>query len=136
MADYTPEVRKVLRAAGWRYDRPGGGDHEIWVHPTTSKHVAVDREILSPHTPNGILQYAGSPKQFRPKTTIDTISMFAVGSGRAHPAASDLSTFSDGAKKLAPETAWVKSIKWSCSPSPAVPIMRLNIRSGMARSLV
>lgn len=64
MADYAPEVRKALRAAGWRYERPGKGDHEVWLKPGTGKHVAVDGKILSRHTANGILKQAGLPKQF------------------------------------------------------------------------
>jgi len=64
VADYAPEVRKALRAAGWRYERPGKGDHETWVNPTSGKHVSVDGKILSRHTANGILKQAGLPKQF------------------------------------------------------------------------
>ena len=64
MADYAPEVRKALRAAGWRYERPGKGDHQTWLNPTTGKHVSVDGKILSRHTANGILKEAGLPKQF------------------------------------------------------------------------
>jgi predicted RNA binding protein YcfA (HicA-like mRNA interferase family) len=64
VADYAPKVKQTLRAAGWRYDRPGKGDHEVWVNPATGKHVAVDGKILSRHTANGILKQAGQPKQF------------------------------------------------------------------------
>jgi len=64
VADYAPEVRKALRAAGWRYERPGKGDHQTWLNPTTGKHVSVDGKILSRHTANGILKEAGLPKQF------------------------------------------------------------------------
>jgi predicted RNA binding protein YcfA (HicA-like mRNA interferase family) len=64
VADYAPKVKQALRAAGWRYDRPGKGDHEVWVNPATSKHVAVDGKILSRHTVHEILKQAGRPKQF------------------------------------------------------------------------
>lgn len=64
MADYAPGVRKALRGAGWRYERPGKGDHETWVNAATGKHVSVDAKILSRHTANGILKQAGLPKQF------------------------------------------------------------------------
>lgn len=64
MADYAPEVKTALRAAGWRYDRPGKGDHEVWKNPVTGRHVTVDGKILSRHTANGILKQAGLPKQF------------------------------------------------------------------------
>lgn len=64
MADYAPEVRRILQAAGWRYDRAGRGDHEVWINPATAKHVTIDAKILSRHTANGILKQAGLPKQF------------------------------------------------------------------------
>jgi hypothetical protein len=31
MADHTYTVKQALRAAGWRHERPGKGDHEVWV---------------------------------------------------------------------------------------------------------
>jgi len=64
VADYAPELKKVLRAAGWRFLRSGRGDHEIWFNPTTCKHVSVDAKIRSRHTANGILKQAGLPKHF------------------------------------------------------------------------
>ena len=64
MADYAPEVKKALHAAGWRYDRAGKGDHEVWVNPATGMHVAVDGKIVSRHMANGILKQAGLTKQF------------------------------------------------------------------------
>jgi predicted RNA binding protein YcfA (HicA-like mRNA interferase family) len=64
VADYAADVKKALRAAGWRYERPGKGDHETWRNPKTGKHVSVDGKILSRHTANGILKEAGLPKQF------------------------------------------------------------------------
>jgi len=56
--------------------------------------------------------------------------------GRPDDDLSDLSMASEGAKKVAPETAWLYSIRWSCKPSPVVPIMRLNIFSGISRFLL
>jgi predicted RNA binding protein YcfA (HicA-like mRNA interferase family) len=64
VADYAPEVRKLLRAAGWRFGRPGKGDHEVWMNEATGRHVIVDSKILSRHTANGILKQAGLPKKF------------------------------------------------------------------------
>jgi hypothetical protein len=29
VADYTPALKRVLRAAGCSFERPGKGDHEI-----------------------------------------------------------------------------------------------------------
>lgn len=64
MADYSPEVKKVLGAAGWQFERSGKGDHEIWYNPATRRHVTIDHKIRSRHTANGILKQAGLPKQF------------------------------------------------------------------------
>jgi predicted RNA binding protein YcfA (HicA-like mRNA interferase family) len=64
VASISVGVISVLRAAGWRHDRPGKGDHEVWVNQATGKHVAVDGKILSRHTANEILKQAGLPKQF------------------------------------------------------------------------
>ena len=64
MADYAPDVRRALRAAGWRYLRPGKGDHAVWTNPATGRCVIVDGKILSRHTANGVLKQAGLPKQF------------------------------------------------------------------------
>jgi hypothetical protein len=46
VADYAPEVRKLLRTAGWRFGRPGKGDHEVWMNEATSRHVIVDSKFL------------------------------------------------------------------------------------------
>jgi predicted RNA binding protein YcfA (HicA-like mRNA interferase family) len=64
VADYAPTVRKLLRAAGWRFERFGKGDHQIWGKPETARYVTVDSKILSRHTANGILKQAGLPKKF------------------------------------------------------------------------
>jgi hypothetical protein len=39
VADYAPKVKQALRAAGWRYERPGKGDHEVWVNPATGNRM-------------------------------------------------------------------------------------------------
>lgn len=64
MADYSPEVKTILRAHGCKFDRPGKEDHEIWYSPITKKKFPVDNKILSRHTANGILKQAGIPKAF------------------------------------------------------------------------
>ena len=64
MADYTPELKRVLRAAGCRFERPGKGDHEIWFSPTTAWRFPVDAKIKSRHTANAVLKQAGLPKRF------------------------------------------------------------------------
>jgi predicted RNA binding protein YcfA (HicA-like mRNA interferase family) len=62
MANYTPEVKKILRANGCNFERQGKGDHEIWHSPITNRKIAVDSKILSRHTANAILKQAGIPK--------------------------------------------------------------------------
>jgi hypothetical protein len=63
MKSFTPELKKILREAGYRLVRYGKGDHEIWESPTGG-HVVVDGNIKSRHSANGVLKQAGLPKQF------------------------------------------------------------------------
>jgi hypothetical protein len=64
MADYAPQLKKLLREAGCSFHRQGKGDHEIWFSPHTEKHFPVDSKIKSRHTANGILKQAGLAKVF------------------------------------------------------------------------
>ena len=64
MADYSPEVKRILRANGCYFRRHGKDDHEIWYSPITNRYFPVDSKILSRHTANGILKQAGLPKEF------------------------------------------------------------------------
>ena len=64
MADYSPEVKRILRAKGCYFHRQGKGDHEIWYSAITNRYFPVDTKILSRHTANGILKQAGLPKEF------------------------------------------------------------------------
>jgi hypothetical protein len=64
MASYTGDLKKILRAAGCFYDRPGKGDHEIWYSPITKLKFPVDHAIKSRHTANAVLKQAGLQKQF------------------------------------------------------------------------
>ena len=64
MADYTPELKRALRAAGCRPERPGKGDHEIWFSPITNRRFPVDSKIKSRHWANIVLKQAGLPKAF------------------------------------------------------------------------
>ena len=63
MADYSPDVKRVLRANGCYFHRQGKGDHEIWYSPITNRYFPVDNKILR-HTANGILKQAGLAKEF------------------------------------------------------------------------
>lgn len=64
MADYAPELRRILRAAGCTFQRSGKGDHEVWFSPITQRRFPVDGKIRSRHTANGVLKQAGLAKQF------------------------------------------------------------------------
>lgn len=64
MADYAPEVKRLLREAGCHLVRQGKGDHEIWFSPITGRRFVVDSKIKSRHTPNAVLKQAGLPKKF------------------------------------------------------------------------
>jgi predicted RNA binding protein YcfA (HicA-like mRNA interferase family) len=44
--------------------RSGKGSHEIWVNPSTGRHVTVPRTTKSRHTANDVLKQAGLPKKF------------------------------------------------------------------------
>jgi len=61
---FTPQLKKILRAAGCTFVRHGKGDHEIWTNPSTQKQFTVDGKILSRHTANAVLKEAGLPKKF------------------------------------------------------------------------
>jgi len=62
--DFTPELKRLLRAAGCYPVRSGKGDHEIWFSPISRRHFPVDGAIKSRHTANGVLKQAGLPKAF------------------------------------------------------------------------
>ena len=64
MANFTPEVKRILKAHNCRFDRHGKGDHEIWYSPISGKSFPVDANIKSRHTANEVLKQAGLPKAF------------------------------------------------------------------------
>lgn len=63
-SSYTPDVKKILRAANCTKVREVSGDHEIWHSPLTNRNFPVDHKILSRHTANAIMKQAGLPKAF------------------------------------------------------------------------
>jgi HicA toxin of bacterial toxin-antitoxin, len=63
-SSFTPELMRLLRAAGCRFERPGKGDHDIWYSPITNLRFPVDNKIKSRHTANAVLRQAGLPKHF------------------------------------------------------------------------
>jgi len=64
MADYSPQVKRILRDKGCYFHREGKGDHEIWYSPISKRYFPVDSKILSRHMANVILKQAGIPKAF------------------------------------------------------------------------
>jgi hypothetical protein len=64
VAGYTRDLKKILKKAGCKYDKPGKGDHEIWFSPITGRRFTVDANIKSRHTANGVLKEAGLEKEF------------------------------------------------------------------------
>jgi len=64
MADFAPELIRILRAAGCYFVRPGKGDHQIWFSPISNRNFVVDSKIKSRHTANAVLKQAGMQKQF------------------------------------------------------------------------
>jgi predicted RNA binding protein YcfA (HicA-like mRNA interferase family) len=64
MTDYTREIRKHLRDAGWQFHRHAKGDHEIWVHPTTGEKVTLDGKVRNRGLANKIVKDAGLGKKF------------------------------------------------------------------------
>jgi hypothetical protein len=64
MADFAPELIRLLRAAGCSFIRSGKGDHQIWFSPLSGRNFTVDSKIKSRHTANAVLKQAGLPKQF------------------------------------------------------------------------
>ena len=63
-SSFTPQIKKILRSHGCRFERQGKGDHEIWFSPITQRRFAVDNDIRSRHTANAILKQAGISARF------------------------------------------------------------------------
>ena len=64
MADFAPELLKLLRAHGCSFVRHGKGDHDIWWSPIRQRNFVVDGKIKSRHTANAVLKQAGIDKKF------------------------------------------------------------------------
>ena len=64
VASFTPELVRMLRAAGCQFVRHGKGDHDIWYYPKSELRFPVDHKIKSRHTANAALQQAGLAKRF------------------------------------------------------------------------
>lgn len=64
MADYAPQLKRLIKDAGCTFRRQAKGDHELWYSPHTDRHFPVDGKIKSRHTANGVLRQAGLAKAF------------------------------------------------------------------------
>ena len=62
MADYDPEVKRLLREAGCYPVRQGKGDHEIWYSPITGR-KSSGQDIAK--SGDGIVQQSGSLRVHR-----------------------------------------------------------------------
>ena len=47
MADYTKQVKDILKANGCMFIRYGKGDHERWYSPLTNENFSIDGKIKS-----------------------------------------------------------------------------------------
>ena len=59
MADYTKQVKKILKAHGCTFVRYGKGDHERWYSPITNENFSIDGKIESRVSANKQLKDAG-----------------------------------------------------------------------------
>ena len=64
MTDFTREIRKRLRDAGWELHRQAKGDHEIWINPSSRHKVTVDGKVRNRALANKIMKDAGLGKKF------------------------------------------------------------------------
>ena len=64
MGDYTKKVKKILSENGFRFERHGKGDYDIWYNSVTKKSVSVDGEIKLRTSANELLKDAGLGKRF------------------------------------------------------------------------
>lgn len=61
-ANFTPELIRLLRAAGCTLVRHGKGDHDIWESPINGRRFPVDGKIRSRHMANTVLKQVGLPQ--------------------------------------------------------------------------
>ena len=64
MADFAPELKRILKGAGCYCERKAKGDHERWFSPISRIRFMVDHCIKSRHTANAVLKQAGLQKHF------------------------------------------------------------------------
>ena len=64
MGDYTRKVKEILSDNGFKFERRGKGDHDIWFNSNTKKSISVDGKIKLRTSANEILKEAGIGKRF------------------------------------------------------------------------
>lgn len=64
MADYAPDLKRMLIDAGCTCVRKAKGDHEFWESRISGRRFVVDHCIKSRHTANAVLKQAGLDKAF------------------------------------------------------------------------
>ncbi|MFZ1626024.1 MAG: type II toxin-antitoxin system HicA family toxin [Gammaproteobacteria bacterium] len=64
MANFSRDLKNILKEQGCRFHRQGKGDHEIWFSPISDQYFTVDGDIKSRHTANAVLKQAGLDKRF------------------------------------------------------------------------
>jgi predicted RNA binding protein YcfA (HicA-like mRNA interferase family) len=63
MNGYYSLVIEVLKANGYKYDRPAGGAHEMWTNG--KRNQTVSKNMPSRHMANKIMSQAGIEHRFR-----------------------------------------------------------------------
>lgn len=63
VTDFTREIRRQLRQAGWQFHRQAKGDHEVWINPRTGEKVTVDGKVRNRALANKILKDASIGKK-------------------------------------------------------------------------
>ena len=59
MADYSKQVKDILKANGCKFLRYGKGDHERWYSPIINSNFTIDGKIKNRHSANKQLKDAG-----------------------------------------------------------------------------
>ena len=64
MADFSKDVKEILKTNGCYFVRHDKGDHDIWYSPITNKNFVVDGKIKSRYTANAIMKQSGCNSKF------------------------------------------------------------------------
>ena len=62
MNGFYKAVIDLLKANGYKYDRPAGGSHEMWTNGKRSQ--TVSKNMLSRHTANEVMKQSGINHKF------------------------------------------------------------------------